>query len=211
VKIRPDDLRFKQFKHRSGILFILAVDSSGSMALNRMAQAKGALTRLLQQAYLHRDKVSLISFRGTGAEVLLAPTRSVELAKRLLDALPAGGGTPLSAGVVKAIELARFARVKGAQRAMLVLFTDGRANVPLLGDRTPPAASAIEDELRRLGALLGSEEITSIVVDTKSRFVSNGEGETLARMLGARYVYLPRSDVATVHRAIVSAAELEQR
>ena len=211
VKIRPDDLRFKQFKHRSGILFILAVDSSGSMALNRMAQAKGALTRLLQQAYLHRDKVSLISFRGTGAEVLLAPTRSVELAKRLLDALPAGGGTPLSAGVVKAIELARFARMKGAQRAMLVLFTDGRANVPLRGDRTPPPASAIEDELRRLGALLGSEEITSIVVDTKSRFVSNGEGETLARMLGARYVYLPRSDVATVHRTIVSAAELEQR
>jgi magnesium chelatase subunit D len=210
VKIHPDDLRFKQFKHRSGILFILAVDSSGSMAFNRMAQAKGALTRLLQQAYLHRDKVSLISFRGAGAEVLLAPTRSVEVAKRLLDALPAGGGTPLSAGVVKAIELARFARVKGTQRAMLVLFTDGRANVPLRGDRTPPFGS-IEDELRHLGALLGSEEITSIVVDTKLRFVSNGEGESLARILGARYVYLPRSDALTVHRAIMSAAELKQR
>jgi magnesium chelatase subunit D len=213
VKIRPDDLRFKQFKHRSGILFILAVDSSGSMAFNRMAQAKGALTRLLQQAYLHRDKVSLISFRGAGAEVLLEPTRSVELAKRLLDALPAGGGTPLSAGVVKAIELARLARLKGIQQAMLVLFTDGRANVPLPGDRTPFTASAIEDELRRLGALLGAEEITSVVVDTKSRFVSNGEGDTLARMLGARYVYLPRSDAAMLHKAIVSAApgKREQR
>lgn len=211
VKIQPDDLRFKQFKHRSGILFILAVDSSGSMAFNRMAQAKGALTRLLQQAYLHRDKVSLISFRGAGAEVLLAPTRSVELAKRLLDALPAGGGTPLSAGVVKAIELARFARVKGTPRAMLVLFTDGRANVPLQRDSTLPIAPAIEDELRRLGALLGSEEITSVVVDTKSRFVSNGEGDALARMLGARYVYLPRSDAAMVHTAIVSAASNSQR
>jgi magnesium chelatase subunit D len=206
VKIRPDDLRFKQFKHRSGILFILAVDSSGSMAFNRMAQAKGALTRLLQQAYLHRDKVSLISFRGAGAEVLLEPTRSVELAKRLLDALPAGGGTPLSAGVVKAIELARFARLKGIQQAMLVLFTDGRANVPLPGDRTLLSGSAIEDELRHLGALLGAEEIISVVVDTKSRFVSNNEGDALARMLGARYVYLPRSDAAMLHKAIVSAA-----
>jgi len=211
VKIQPDDLRFKQFKHRSGTLFILAVDSSGSMAFNRMAQAKGALTRLLQQAYLHRDKVSLISFRGAGAEVLLAPTRSVELAKRLLDALPAGGATPLSAGVVKAIELARFARVKGTQQAMLVLFTDGRANVPLRGDPTPPRASAIEDEVRHLGALLGSEGITSVVVDTKSRFVSSGEGDALARMLGARYVYLPRSDAAMLHRLIVSAAAREQR
>jgi magnesium chelatase subunit D len=211
LSIQPDDLRFKQFKHRSGILFILAVDSSGSMALNRMGQAKGALTRLLQQAYLHRDKVSLISFRGAGAEVLLAPTRSVDLAKRLLDALPAGGGTPLSAGVLKAIELARFARVRGTAQAMLVLFTDGRANVPLRGDPNPARVLAIEDELRRLGALLGSEEITSVVVDTKSRFVSNGEGDALARMLGARYVYLPRSDAAMVHRAIVSAAPREKR
>src|SRR4030095_13064707 len=72
VRIRPDDLRFKKFKHRSGILFIFAVDSSGSMALNRMAQAKGALTRLLQQAYLHRDMVALISFRGERSDVLLA-------------------------------------------------------------------------------------------------------------------------------------------
>lgn len=211
VSIQPNDLRFKQFKHRSGILFILAVDSSGSMALNRMGQAKGALTRLLQQAYLHRDKVSLISFRGAGAEVLLAPTRSVDLAKRLLDALPAGGGTPLSAGVLKAIDLARSARVRGTAQAMLVLFTDGRANVPLRGDPTPARALAIEDELKRLGALLGSEEITSVVVDTKSRFVSNGEGDALARMLGARYVYLPRSDAAMVHRAIVSAAPRENR
>ena len=211
VQIQPDDLRFKQFKHRSGTLFILAVDSSGSMALNRMAQAKGALTRLLQQAYLHRDKVSLISFRGAGAEVLLAPTRSVELAKRLLDALPAGGGTPLSSGVVKAIELARFAREKGTLRAMLVLFTDGRANVPFRGDSTTHGAPAIEDELKHLGALLGSEEITSVVVDTKSRFVSNGEGEALARTLGARYVYLPRSDAAMVHKAILSAVPGEKQ
>ena len=198
VKIRPDDLRFKQFKHRSGILFILAVDSSGSMAFNRMAQAKGALTRLLQQAYLHRDKVSLISFRGAGAEVLLAPTRGVELAKRLLDALPAGGGTPLSAGLVKAIELARFARVKGTHQAMLVLFTDGRANVRWREGRT------IDYELRQLGGLLETEGIDSVVVDTKTRFVSSGEGFALAQTLGSRYLYLPRANAATFYGAISS-------
>jgi magnesium chelatase subunit D len=210
VKIEPSDLRFKEFKHRSGILFIFAVDASGSMALNRMAQAKGALTRLLQQAYLHRDKVALISFRGASSEVLLAPTRSVELAKRLVDALPVGGGTPLSAGVVKAIELARLARLRGTSRAMLVLFTDGRANVGL-GDGHPSRTkSTIGQELRQLGALLGSEEIRSVVVDTKSRFVTSGEGDALARMLGARYFYLPRADAGAVYDAITSAARVQR-
>jgi len=206
VKIDPGDLRFKEFKKRSGILFIFAVDASGSMALNRMAQAKGALTRLLQQAYLHRDKVALISFRGERADVLLAPTRSVELAKRLIDALPAGGGTPLSAGVVKAIELGPLARLRGTSRAMLVLFTEGRANVGVIEQRTIRTASTIVEELRRLGAVLGSEEISTVVVDTKSRFVSSGEGDALARMLGARYFYLPRADAGAVYDAIASTA-----
>ena len=204
VKIHPGDLRFKEFKHRSGILFIFAVDASGSMALNRMAQAKGVLTRLLQQAYLHRDKVALISFRGERSDVLLAPTRSVALAKRLVDALPAGGGTPLSAGIVKAIELARLARLRGTSRAMLVLFTDGRANVGLGEGRTSRTASTIQEELRRLGILLGSEEISTAVVDTRSRFVSSGEGDALARILGARYFYLPRADAGAVYDAIAS-------
>lgn len=202
IRIEPADLRFKRFKHRSGVLFIFAVDASGSMALNRMAQAKGAVTRLLQQAYLHRDKVALISFRGASSDVLLAPTRSVELAKRLVDALPAGGGTPLSAGVVKAIELARLAQLRGLSQAMLVLFTDGRANVGLDNGR---AGSTISDELRQLGSLLASNEIKSLVVDTKSRFVSSGEGQALARVLGARYFYLPRSDAAAVCNVIATA------
>jgi magnesium chelatase subunit D len=201
VKVEPSDLRYKGFKHRSGALFIFAVDASGSMALNRMAQAKGALTRLLGRAYLHRDKVALISFRGKSSEILLAPTRSVELAKRLVDALPAGGGTPISAAVVKALELARAARIQGMPESMLVLFTDGRANVGLREGR-----SAIRDELSHLGQLLRAEAITSVVVDTKSRFVSSGEAHALAQTLGSRYLYLPRSDAATVYDAITSIA-----
>jgi len=204
VRIEPGDLRFKELKHRTGILFIFAVDASGSMALNRMAQAKGALTRLLQQAYRHRDQVALISFRGESSDVLLAPTRSVELAKSLVDALPAGGGTPVSAGVVKAIDLARLARLRGSSQAMLILFTDGRANVGL--GRAVRTATAIGEELRRLGGLLASEHITSVVVDTRSKFVSGGEGEGLARTLGARYLCLPRSDAETIYDAITSIA-----
>jgi magnesium chelatase subunit D len=174
------------------------------MALNRLAQAKGALIRLLQEAYLHRDKVAMISFRGTSSQVLLGPTGSVELARRLVDALPAGGGTPLSAGIVRGIELGRLARLRGMTQAMLVLFTDGRANVGLGEDRSNGSAPTIRQELTQLGAVLRSEEMRSVVVDTKSRFISNGEGEDLARILGARYVYLPHSDARTVYETIVS-------
>jgi magnesium chelatase subunit D len=174
------------------------------MAINRMAHAKGALTRLLQQAYRHRDKVALVSFRGDRADAMLAPTRSVELAKRLVDAMPAGGGTPLSAGILKSIEVARLARFQGMSHAMLVLFTDGRANVAMSKPAAKSNQRSIGNELKQLGELLRLEEIGSVVVDTKSRFVSSGEGESLARALGARYFYLPRSDANTVFDAIAS-------
>jgi len=200
VKIKPDDLRFKRFKRRSGALFIFAVDASGSMAVNRMAQAKGAITRLLAEAYLHRDKVALISFRGKQADVLLAPTRSVELARRLVDAMPTGGATPIAAGLLKAIDLARIARLQKVSQANIVLFTDGRANVELREGESK-RSSTVHDELRDLGRLLQSEGIDSLVVDTKSRFVSSGEGYALAKLLGARYLYLARSDSQAVYEA----------
>jgi len=203
VRIEPDDLRFKRFKHRSGILFIFAVDTSGSMALNRMAHAKGALTRLLQRAYRNRDMVALISFRGDTAKALLAPTRSVEIAKRLVDWMPAGGGTPVAAGIVKSIEVARVARLRGMSQTVLVLFTDGRANVGRGKPVVTEGANSIGEELTQLGQLLRLEDIRTVVVDTKSRFVSSGEGECLARVLGARYFYLPRSDAKTISDAII--------
>jgi magnesium chelatase subunit D len=200
VKIKPDDLRFKRFKRRSGALFIFVVDASGSMAVNRMAQAKGAMTRLLGEAYLHRDKVAPISFRASQADDLLAPTRSVELARRLVDAMPTGGATPIAAGLLKAIDLARIARLQQLSQANIVLFTDGRANVELReGEKR---SSTVHDELRDLGRLLRSEGIGSLVVDTKSRFVSSGEGYALAKLLGARYLYLPCSDSQALYEAL---------
>ena len=209
VKIELSDLRFRQFKRRSGMLFVFAIDGSGSMAMNRMAQAKGAMIRLLQEAYLHRDKVALVGFRGRAAEVLLAPTRSVEIAKRLLDAMPAGGGTPLAAGLLRSLKLARLSRLKKLSQCLVVIFTDGRANVGIeqTGDlESPLDAPRIAEELRRVGATFQTEGIESIVIDTRSKFISQGEAQELARMLGGRYLYLPRPDSASIYKAVTSAA-----
>jgi magnesium chelatase subunit D len=175
------------------------------MALNRMAQAKGALTRLLQNAYRQRDRVSLIGLRGEGADLLLAPTRSVELGKRVVDAMPVGGATPLAAGLVKAIDVARDARMREDSEVMVVLFTDGRANVSLRSPEPGAPVSrekVITDELREIGAALEREGVASVVIDTKSRFVSDGEGRALADLLGGRYLYLPRANEDTIYDAV---------
>ena len=205
LKITAGDLRFKRFKRRSGTLFILVVDASGSMALNRMAQAKGALTRLLQNAYRHRDRVSLIVLGGKGADLLLSPTRSVELGKRAVDAMPVGGATPLAAGLAKALDVARDARLRDNSEAMVVLFTDGRANVSLRSQDQSAAISRdrfISDELRDIGAALEREGVSTVVIDTKSKFVSSGEGRALADLLGGRYLYLPRASDESVYEAV---------
>ena len=206
VKIMPDDLRFKRFKQRSGALFIFAVDASGSMSVNRMAQAKGAITRLLGEAYLHRDKVALISFRGAQADVLLAPTRSVELAGRLVDAMPTGGATPIAAGLIKALELARLARLQGMHRAVVLLMTDGRANVALRASELNRRHTSDTNELKEIGAVLKIEGVETVVIDTRSSFVSSGEAGRLAENIGARYLYLPRADVGAVSNAVSEVA-----
>ncbi len=203
LRITMDDLRYKKFRRRSGVLFIFAVDASSSMAVNRLAQAKGAMTRLLKAAYLHRDRVALVSFRGEGAEVLLGPTRSVELGKRVVDAMPAGGATPIATGLLRSIEVARMARARDRQQTLLLLFTDGRANVGANGERR---RAEIEEELRQIGAVFEREDISSVIVDTRSMFVSTGEGKSLAAALGGRYVYLPRADSNSIHDAISEAA-----
>jgi magnesium chelatase subunit D len=187
-------LRYKRFKQKEGTLFIFAIDASGSMALNRIAQAKGALVRLLQQSYIERDRVALISVRGAGADVMLKPTGSAQRAKRILDALSIGGATPLAAGLACALEVARQSRRRGAGRIVLLLFTDGRANRTLLtGDGRGGNAGRgrIEDELKLIGAALGQMSVQTIVVDTQNRFTSGGEAQKLAKTIGGRYVYLP--------------------
>lgn len=186
-------LRYKHFKRKAGTLFIFAVDTSGSMALNRIAQAKGALVRLLQQSYIKRDRVALICFRGRGADVMLRPSGSAARAKRLLDTLAIGGATPLAAGLTSALEIARFTRGQSTERIVLLLFTDGRANVSLRVDEKLNRATRqreIESELEQVGTALQQADVMTIVVDTQNRFTSGGEAEKLAGMIRGNYVYL---------------------
>jgi magnesium chelatase subunit D len=192
--VESHSLRYKQFKRKAGTLFIFAVDTSGSMALNRIAQAKGALLRLLQQSYIKRDRVALICFRGQSADVLLRPSGSATRAKRLLETLAIGGATPLAAGLKSALEVSKFTGRQSTERIVLLLFTDGRANVSLRANETLNRAErqrGIESELERLGAALRQMDVTTIVVDTQNRFTSGGEGQKLAETIEGRYVYLP--------------------
>jgi magnesium chelatase subunit D len=198
VVVRSQDVRIKQFRQRTGLLFILAVDASGSMALNRISSAKGAAISLLQSAYVHRDKIGLISFRHDRAEVILSPGGGVAKARRVLKALPTGGRTPLSAALIKVMQLARQApsrwQVAGT---VLVLLTDARANQPV---RPVPPDSFRRDvayeEVERLAKQLQPQLVGSVVIDTRRKFVAGGSGQELAEWLGGNYVYLPKASLA---------------
>lgn len=199
VNLKADDLRVKQYRTKAGALFCFAVDASGSMALHRMRQAKGAVNELLGQAYVNRDRIALIAFRGERAELLMPPTQSVELARRNLDVLPTGGGTPLASALLLALDVAAGARTRGILQTVLVLLTDGRGNVAYRPDADPQA------ELERLGAVIAESTLQVIVVDTKRSYLSRGEARQLAGWLGATYAYLPNADGGQIAAAAQSA------
>jgi magnesium chelatase subunit D len=210
VIVRGEDIRVKKFTERAGTLFIFCVDASGSMAMNRMREAKGAVTRLLQDAYINRDSVALIACRGSEAEVLLPPTSSVERAKRSLDILPTGGGTPLASALLKAYAMVAQERRRGAEQTLVVLLTDGRANVPM----AESAAGMIMEirrrhvrrELETLAAAYRRDGVRALVIDTKQAFGAKSEAVRLAEMLGGEYYYLPQIDargIAGVVREVV--------
>ena len=201
VVVRGEDIRIKRFRDKAGALFVFAVDASGSMALNRMRQAKGAVHALLEKAYVNRDRVALMSFRGQGAELLLPPTGSVELLRRAVDQIPTGGGTPLAATLVAALEVAQQARRRGLHNVVLVLLTDARANVGLKADR-----AGVEDELRQLALLTAASGLKALVIDTQRSYLSQGSAQKLATWLGGQYLYLPGASGATIAAAAQSAA-----
>ena len=200
--VERDDFRIKRFRSKAGTLYLFVVDASGSMAVNRMREAKGAVTTLLQQAYVHRDHIGLIAFRGREATVLLPPTQSVERAKRELDVLPTGGATPLAAALISAWQTARQARARGLQQCVLVLMTDGRGNVPLQPrpDGGRASEAEIDDEVRRVCSLIRADGSRAIVVDTQVDYLSRGYAPRLADYLGARYLYLPNAKAADIVR-----------
>ena len=151
---------------------------------------------MLADCYVRRDEVALIAFRGKSAELILPPTRSLTRAKRSLAALPGGGGTPLSAAIIAATELALAIRAKG-MAPTIVLMTDGRANVSRDGSGGRPAAEAEALEVARQ---LAATAIPVVVVDTSPR--PQPQAEKLASEMHARYVALPYADAARLSRAV---------
>ncbi|MBB5931181.1 putative cobaltochelatase [Streptomyces echinatus] len=180
--IRRDDLRQAAREGREGNLVLFVVDASGSMAARqRMSAVKGAVLSLLLDAYQRRDKVGLVTFRGSAADVALPPTSSVDAAAARLESLPTGGRTPLAAGLLKAHEVLRVERLRDpARRALVVLVTDGRAT----GGPEPVAHAG------RAARLFAAEGIASVVVDCESGPVRLGLAGQLAGELGGTAVTL---------------------
>ncbi|KAA2238059.1 magnesium chelatase subunit D [Salinarimonas soli] len=196
VAVRREDFRVGVRKPHSRATAIVAVDASGSSAMNRLAEAKGAVELLLAQAYVRRDRVALLAFRRSGAEILLEPTRSLVRAKRSLAGLPGGGGTPLAAGIEAAARLADTLRRRG-DAPTLVLLTDGGANVCRSGETGRAAAAA---DALAVARRVGAEGLSALVIDTSPRGQPLA-GEVAAAM-AARYLPLPRADAAAVSRAV---------
>lgn len=198
VRVMPSDFRIKQYEDLSDRLLIFAVDASGSAAIARLAEAKGAVELLLSDAYSRRDHVCLVAFRGEGAETLLSPTRSLVQTKRRLAALPGGGGTPLAAGLLEARTLADHAHHTG-MTPCVILLTDGRANIAL--DGTADRARAGSDAMAAARALR-SEGIDAIVLDLGNR--PSKALEELSAELGGTYLPLPRADAKRMSGAVSS-------
>lgn len=199
LEIRPSDLRIKRYQETSDRVLIFTVDASGSSALSRLAEAKGAVELLLAQAYARRDHVALIAFRGRAAELLLPPTRSLVQTKRRLSGLPGGGGTPLAAGLRMAYELGLQTRARG-MTPTIALLTDGRGNIAL--DGTADRALA-ESDTAQLARAIMAAAIPALVLDIANR--PQPALHKLAGQLGAPYLALPRADSARLSAVLQTA------
>lgn len=199
LPIRLEDLRVARTERPAETLIVFAVDASGSTALSRLGEAKGAVELLLAESYARRDQVALVTFRGAKAELALPPTRSLARAKRLLSGLPGGGGTPLALG----LDAARLAAEQGrraGREAMLVVLTDGQANVARdgAGGRARAAADAAASARAIAAAGIGA-----LLIDASPR--PRPQAAEIAAAMRARYLPLPRADAKGVSHAVSEA------
>jgi magnesium chelatase subunit D len=204
VSIRSSDLHVKRLKPRTRSTAIFAVDASGSAALQRLSEAKGAVEALLSQCYIRRDQVALVSFRGAGAEVLLPPTRSLSRVRRELSALPGGGGTPLASGLQLAAQVAEECRRKG-DAPLMVLLTDGKGNVSL--DGTGGRAKS-EQDLQALAQKISLQRLPCMVVDISP--MPQERARHLALALGGEYLALPLASPDRLSQAVNSRMVSQQ-
>lgn len=185
IAIRTEDFYIQRFAHKAASCIIVAMDASGSAALARLAEAKGAVEILLQQSYARRDSVCVIAFRGAQAQTLLPATRSLVRAKKALAGLPGGGGTPIALALKHATEQAQALQRQGIT-PLLVMLSDGKANVTIdgVGGRTQAQADALQ-----WAKQWANHGFTSLWIDTALQ--PTGQAQELANVMQARYLPMP--------------------
>lgn len=221
VFIEQSDVRIKKMARKAGSLIIFVVDASGSMALNRMNAAKGAAISLLTEAYQSRDKISLIPFQGEAADILLPPTKSITMAKKRLEQMPCGGGSPLAHGLQSAMLTGINAQRSGdVGKVVVVLISDGRANVPMcvsMGEEFDPASDEdskegkpsrkyLKDEVlacaKKMGSLPG---FNLLCIDTENKFISTGLAKDIADAARGKYHQIVKADGNAIARVTSQA------
>lgn len=228
VHIEQGDVRIKKMARKAGSLIIFVCDASGSMALNRMNAAKGAAMSLLTEAYQSRDQISLIPFQGDAAEVLLPPTKSIAMAKKRLESMPCGGGSPLADALQNAMLTGLNAQKSGdVGKVVVVLISDGRANVPLCvsqGEEFDPEADEdskdgkpsrkyLKEEVlacaKQMAALPGFNLLS---IDTENKFISTGVAKEIASAAMGNYHQISKADgnaIASVTNQALNAIKNE--
>ena len=199
VLVEKQDFRIRRYKEKRETTAIFVVDASGSAALHRMAEAKGAVELILADCYVRRDRTALIAFRGKTADLLLPPTRSLQRAKKSLADLPGGGGTPLSAGIEQAMLVAAQVR-RGGGTPLAVFLTDGKANIARDGTADRPAALRDAETAARALRLAGVRTLMIDLSDTRS-----GPARRIAEEMGAHYLPLPHADAAKISQSVSAA------
>lgn len=196
LRVLKEDFHVTRFRQQRQTTTLFLVDASGSSALHRLAEAKGAVELLLAECYVRRDQVALMTFRGKSAELLLPPTRSLTRAKRSLAALAGGGGTPLASGLSAALELAQQVLRRG-ETPTLVLLTDGRANIDRNGQ--PGRPQALNDALAA-AAHIRHAGIATLLLDTSPQ--PQAGAQAIAQALGGAYLALPHAGAQELSRAV---------
>lgn len=196
LRIRSGDLHVQIRARRAATATVFVVDASGSQAMHRLAEVKGAVELLLAESYVRREQVALVMFRGRDAELVLPPTRALARARRVLAGLVGGGGTPLARGILEGLRVALRVRSDEAS-PRLVILSDGRPNVDARGEGGRPQARS---DALSVAAQVRVADVPALVLDTSPR----GEPFTgeLAAALGGRVVHLPRADARHVRAAL---------